>query len=228
MHVLASGGADSLTPTDCLLDSAANCSVVRNRNLLSYLHPCPPPVRFDGLGGALTIAEKGHLGSLCEAYYHPAATANIISFSSIKEQGHSVTYSDSEDSFIVEFGQQSRTFRRESNGLYVCDFSDPPDTHVGMTATVSDNASQYTKREISQATLARDLQHALANPPDAKLTAALDKGDIQGTRVTATDVRNATYIFGPNVDARSPPTRPQRIQDPQTMYADLFFVFKLA
>ena len=37
---MATGGADSLGPYDCLLDTAANCSVVRNKTLLDNLHRC--------------------------------------------------------------------------------------------------------------------------------------------------------------------------------------------
>ena len=47
-----------------------------------------------------------------------------------------------------------------------------------MTATVADNAARFTKRELAQAAQARDLQYSLANPPDAKLAGALDRGDM--------------------------------------------------
>ena len=139
----------------------------------------------------------------------------------------------------MDFGKGTRTFNKGTNGLYMCDFSQPAGTYVTMTTTVADHPARFTNRELAQAAQARDLQHSLANPPDAKLAGALDRGDIQGTRVTVADVRNATEIFGPNVDALKgrttkrkgtsiPPTRPTRIEAVQTMYADLLFVFKIA
>ena len=140
---MAIGGSDSLGPYDCLLDTAATCSVVRNKTLLDNLHRCQA-VNFDGIGGTLAILQKGRLGSLCDAYYHPVATANIISLYSIKESGHLVTYSDKGEYFTVDFGKGIRTFNKGTNGLYICDFSQPAGTYVTMTTTVADNAAQFT------------------------------------------------------------------------------------
>ena len=58
-----------MSPTDCLLDSGANCSIIKSRALLTNIRSCTP-ANFDGIGGALTIAEKEKLGPLCNAYFH--------------------------------------------------------------------------------------------------------------------------------------------------------------
>ena len=70
LQAMATGGTDSLGPYDCLLNTAADCSVVRNKTLLDNLHRCQA-VNFDGVGGTLAILQKGRLGPLCDAYYHP-------------------------------------------------------------------------------------------------------------------------------------------------------------
>jgi hypothetical protein len=54
---------------------------------------------------------------------------------------------------------------------------------------------------VSQAREARQLQHRLANPPDAKLIKALTTGTIQNTTVTPADVNRATDIYGPSIEA---------------------------
>ena len=56
LQAMATGGADSLGPYDGLLDTAANCSVVRNKTLLDNLHRCQA-VNFDGIGGTLAISK---------------------------------------------------------------------------------------------------------------------------------------------------------------------------
>ena len=120
LQVMATGGADSLGPNDCLLDTAANCSLVRNKTSLHNLHGCQTVI-FDGIGGTLAISQKGCLGPFCNAYHHAAATANIISLSSNGESGHLVTYSNKGEYFILDFGKGTRTFNKGTNGLYKCD-----------------------------------------------------------------------------------------------------------
>ena len=132
-------------PYDCLLDTAANCSLVRKKTLLENLNRCQT-VNFDGIGGTLAISQKGHLGPLFYVYYHPAATANIISLSSIKESRYLVTYSDKRECFIVDLDKGTRTFNKGTDGLYICNFSQPAGMYVTIATTVAD-----LKRELAEA-----------------------------------------------------------------------------
>ena len=83
LQALATAGVDSLSPYDCLHDTAVNCSIVWYKTLLHDLNK-HQTVNFDSIGKNLTISYKGHLGSLCDAYYHSGATVNIIFFSNTK------------------------------------------------------------------------------------------------------------------------------------------------
>ena len=77
MRILAAGGLDTLGETEVILDSGANCGVIKTRSLLRNISSCKP-VTFDGLGGTVTIAQMGSIHGLCEAYYHP----NVVAISS--------------------------------------------------------------------------------------------------------------------------------------------------
>ena len=85
----AGGRHSTLLPTDVLLDTGANCSIVHNRNLLTNVTSCNPAI-FDGLSGSINITQRGSLGSICEAYYHEDIIANILSVLAIRSEGHTL------------------------------------------------------------------------------------------------------------------------------------------
>ena len=87
----------TLLPTDIILDTGANCSIVHNRSLLTNLKSCKPVI-FDGLSGSISITQRGSLGTVCDAYYHKDIIANILSVSAIKNEGHTLGYENDSDS----------------------------------------------------------------------------------------------------------------------------------
>jgi hypothetical protein len=102
-----------------------------------------------------------------------------------------------------------------------------------MVATVQQNESTYTKREVKRAQEARALQQRLGNPPDAKLSQALAHGNILGSTIMPADITRATDIYGTNTHALQgrtttpkpsafPDPPPRRISEPQAMYANVF------
>ena len=90
----AGGRHPTLLPTDIILDTGANCSIVHNRSLLTNLKSCKPVI-FDGLSGSISITQRGPLGTICEAYYHKDIVTNILSVSAIKNEGHILGYESS-------------------------------------------------------------------------------------------------------------------------------------
>ena len=148
--------------------------------------------------------------------------------------GHSITYDAGEcpndDSFTVTHGGGQYRFAHRADGLYV---HDTRQEHTCLVTTVTENESQYSKREVSQARDARQLQRRLANPPDAKLIKALSTGTIQNTGVTPADVTRATEICGTSIEALKgrttaaralpfPRETSTRSTAEQMMYVDIF------
>ena len=147
-----------------------------------------------------------------------------------------LAYDDAADSFSISHPGGLSIFTRRDKGLFVCNFGYP---HV-FVSTVSKIESQYTKREIKEARIARDFQRRLASPPDTKSTEirALNEGTIQNTTVTAEHVRRATSIYGPTLESiygtttwkegiPIPMNFHHRVTDMQTMYIDIFFTCTL-
>ena len=143
LRAYAGGRHSTLLPTDVILDTGANCSIVHNRHLLTNLTSCHP-VTFDGLSGSINITQKGSLGSICEAYYHKDIIANILSVSAIRSQGHTLEYENESDSFFLSYSCGQSIFTRRDNGLYVCNFG----PSNGFVSTVSDLKSKYTLYKI--------------------------------------------------------------------------------
>lgn len=239
-HVLLAKGPTGLRSTDVILDSGANFSIIANPDLLSDTRSCSTVV-FDGLNGTLSIDKKGCLQGLCDAYFHTAALANILSFSQVRSLGHHIAYNSHKDSFTLSPTTYSRAyeFLRRPNGLYVADMA--LDDHLsGHIATVAENEARHSKRDVTKAKLARQLQRRLGNPPDAKLKRALSLGQITHSDILPIDITRATEIYGPNLESLKgrttykkatpfpAPVTPTRVTDEQRMYVDLFYACKEA
>ena len=121
LRAYAGGRHPTLLPTDIILDTGANCSIVHNRSLLTNLKSCKPVI-FDGLSGSISITQRGSLGTICDAYYHKDIIANILSVSAIKNEGHTLGYENNSDSFYLSHPCGQAIFTRHDNGLYVCNF----------------------------------------------------------------------------------------------------------
>ena len=219
---------------EIILDTGANGSLFANTYLVTEIHS-EDTVSFDGISGVLSTDTVGDFYGLCKVHIHKDAIANILSFSQLRKMGHSITYDQGEcpddDSFAIAYRGMQLRFSHRSDGLYV---HDTRHDHTCLVATVAENEAQYSKREVSQARDARQLQRRLANPPDAKLIKALSTGTIQNTRVTPADVTRATEIYGTSIEAlkgRTTATRAlpfpretsTRTTAEQSMYADIFF-----
>ena len=235
MSALSGGGASSVPPDAIILDSGANASIIKNRKLVHNVHKVPM-VKFDGVGGGLLVDLAGELLDLGPTFYNPRSVANIVSLSQLRAQGHNIRLSlgdsDSDDVFIVKTHTRTYRFPKMSNGLYVCDVSPIRFTAI---ATVKDNKARYTNAENNRADAARDFRTCLAYPPDNKLIRALSFGNIKDPPVSPADVRRATAIFGPSIEAlkgRTTKAKAQpfplqepndRVTAPQDLYADIFY-----
>ena len=225
---LLAGQGNQLKEHDLILDTGANGSIVRNRNLLHGITR-EAPLTFGGIGGSLTTTRRGGIRDLCQAYYHPDSPANIISFSQLQEAGHRIEFVV--DTFIVHTQDYHYRFQPNEGGLYICDLAP---IATALINTVDENKALHSKREVASATEARQLQERLANPPDNKMGQALANGNIVHARVLPADITRAQAIYGPNTNAlqgrtvartADPFPAPQeslRDTTPQSIYIDIF------
>ena len=227
-----------LLPHQIVLDTGANASIIKNRDLLSNIRRVAP-IAFGGIGGTITATESGQLYDIGTAYLSDKCPANILSFSHTREHGNKIRFIQHPDgdAFVVTTATQSYRFERQSNGLFVHDFAAENSGPI-LIATVDANEKLYLKKEVSKAKEARHLQQRLANPPDGRFTTALTHGCIIAPTILPADIQRANAIYGANPRALQGRTTTQtaksfplplipRVQDPQHMYADLFFAVQM-
>jgi hypothetical protein len=239
--VLAASKHVRFKDEEIILDTGANGSIFSNLELLEDIRRAER-VAFDGISGVLSTDTIWELRGICPVHLHREDIANILSFSRLRQMGHSITYNEGsnpeDDSFAIAHGSGQLCFTHRANGLYV---HNTKTAQQCLVMTVADNESKYSRREVAQAREARQLQKRMANPPppDAKLIKALNTRTIRNTTVTPSDVACATDIYGPSIEAikgrtTTRPSLPFPLEGPlratseQRMYADIFFANAIA
>ena len=233
------------TATEVLLDNQAGRSIFKNKDLLSNVCTVTPFYigGIDGGSRGLCIQEDGEFNDLGRVGLATQAAANILSKTRLIDAGNAVAYDPDADVYHLHGAQRSYTFSRKMNkngsrsSHYACDMAFPSEHHA-LVATVADNMRQYTKREVGQASKARELMARLAHASSQATIDMLDAGLIH-CDVTKQDVRNADAIFGSSIAALKGKTHklastpasaviaPRVTQVQQILAVDIFFVKNL-
>ena len=77
-----------------MLDSGTNCGIFKNAQLLTNLHETDCSATISGIGGKLTTNTVGVFNSTSEVFFHPEASANILSHSQEHDEGASKNLSN--------------------------------------------------------------------------------------------------------------------------------------
>jgi hypothetical protein len=165
-----------------VLDTGANCTIIKNASLLTELATLPSLTTFGGIGGTISTDQVGQLGDLGNAYLCADAPANIVSFSQVREAGHTVQFTENapNDMFTITTPRSEYRFVKLTNGLHVCP---RPTPLTSLIATVANNERMYTKKDVIKAQDARGLQQHMANPPNSRLISAISHGCIVAPNV---------------------------------------------
>ena len=147
---------------------------MKNRGLLSKIRPSTH-TDFEGIGGTITATEYGYLYDIGTAFFSPHSPANILSYSQVRDEGHTITLvpHPNGDTFLVITATAEYQFIKQANGLFVHTFDAIPVSRPTFITTVADNEALHSKRDVTKAREAREFTQRLANPPDQRLTTAL-------------------------------------------------------
>ena len=233
------------TTTEVLLDNQAGRSIFKNKNLLSNVRAIRPFYigGIDGASRGLCISEDGDFKDLGRVGLAATAAANILSKTRLIDAGNTVTYDAQADVYHLCGLERRYTFSRKmkndgsKSSHYACDMDSQSHNHA-LVATVTDNMRNYTKREVTQASNARELMARLAHSSSQATIDMLDSG-VANCVVTKQDVRNADAIYGPSIAALKGKTHkltstpassliaPRVTQVQQILAVDILFVRKL-
>ena len=161
---------------------------------------------IDGGSRGLRIREDGgDLNDLGRVGLATRAAASISSKTRLIDAGHAVSYDADADVYHSDGAHRSYTCSHKINGNgyrsshYACDMPAPPQTHA-LIATIESNMCQYTKRDVGQASHARELMARLAHASSQATIDMLDSG-LTNCDIMKEDVRNADAIFGSSIAA---------------------------
>ena len=222
----------NITNMHVLHDNQANVSIFCNKELLTNIRKADVQCHVGGInadGSPLIAKLIGDFNEFRGVYYHPDASANILSFSE--------TAAFCINSYIPE--RQSFTCTPPSGNTYEFHLIDGLyafEVTRQVFTTVTQNSQAYTKREVSDAEKARELIRRLGIPSEASAIEAINRGSIINSPVTANDIHRATKIFGKDIASLRGKTHKQAslpIKDPRlprqvpsdvTFNTDIMFV----
>lgn len=227
-------GTQKVLPAGSIgLDSLSTVDLFCDPRMLTNIRKVAQGMRIQCNAGFKTVSHMGSLAGYGDVWFDPTAVANILSLGRVAKR-YKVTFdSEGEEGFILHLPDgRTRNFKETARGLYATQFLKTRGTgeshDVALTiATVEGNKTQFTKREVKQAELARRLQTTLLFPSDRHLIKITEV--LQDCPVSAQDVANANAIFGPSVGAlkgkttssRSIPVTVVPVQIPRTISARL-------
>ena len=229
-----------LKKTDIALDTGATACICNNLSLLKNIRKAKTVARIKGVNAEdLTSEWIGDLLDFGEAWYQPKAVANLVPFGRL-EKSRDVKYErNSRFYYINDDGEEINFYKveedDEGNGLYVYD---PTSDFIAAVTTVEQNKLGYSKREVRDATVARDFIRRMGYPSIPDAIDMVKSGSILECPVTVQDIIRAQEIFGPDIAVlkgkttrkKSKPIKfdylpkPKGITSVQNLHADILFV----
>ena len=150
-----------------------------------------------GNGGKLTTRQKGHLRNYGDVCYHPRTITNILALKNVREK-FKVTY-DGEDGSTLTVHKESGydlKFNMHPDGLH---YFDTTVKSVALVQTVKGESEGFSKKQVTQARLARQFQATVVHPSVHDLKAMVASNQIANVPISVEDIDQAQKIYGPSV-----------------------------
>jgi hypothetical protein len=184
-----------------LLDNQSSDHVFCKPEFVNNIRAAVKQLSLHSNGGTLTIKNIANFDGFEKlVWFSKQAMINILSLAKVKLE-YPVSYDG--DNFIVhraKHGHTDMVFKPHPSGLHVFDEDDPRGlASYSFIATVEENMSMFTKRQVAGADLARNLQAGLAYPYVKDLKWIVQANLLKDSPVIAQDVDVALKIWGPNV-----------------------------
>ena len=189
-HVLLSA-ATSDDDTIILLDTQSGIHLLHSPALAIDIQDSPLPVAIQGItGNRVRITEEATIKDIgIKGYYSPRMSANIISYSKLKET-HTVYYDEDTDTFVAEgFTGPKLTFHCV-NGHYVMDMV------ASLPVYVINSPAKYSARQLASARKAYEFITRMGYVSYKGAAEMVQRGCIKDIDFTRADLVNAQNIYG--------------------------------
>ena len=203
---------------DIVLDSAANANICKEKSLLTNLHRADHNAEITGVNGETLVTDVigTYPDGLGEAYYHPQASANLVSFDILEEKYNGLEYEKMKRFYLVNENGNEISFTKkkssgEGKGFYIYTPPNKVEAQVSQVlevkqveaqvSTVEANKMKYTKEEVKAAEQAQEMIRRLGYPTREKAIEVIKTGAILNLPSTVQDVLMKWDIYGDDVPA---------------------------
>lgn len=232
VRIFADASPSKVTPWHVLLDGQAGEGIFNNPSLLTDIRAAPIHCEFTGIGGSLVADRVGEFGAFGTVFFHPDASANIISWHCAETRSGGIVKYDTSVStdLTIVIGGETHVFSRLGEGLHAKVFG-----KASALVAASSEPILLTDRELAAATKAREFMNVVGAPSVADIYGLLQTG--APLAFTAKDLQNAEHVFGthlPTVKGKATEPPPIAVESGRihrmlsarlTMYADIMFVY---
>ena len=183
-----------------LLDNQSTIDVFCNGKLLTRIYKSTSTLTIRCNAGVKTTNLRGYLSGYGWVWYFPEGIANILSLSRVKDKFR-ITYDSALDNtfHVHKDNGVILNFKEATRRLFYFDTADRDDEGTVLVNTVEDNASQFSAYDYAQAKKARALQRRIGRPSTRDYIDYVSKNLIPNCPVTVQDIKNAEFIFGPDI-----------------------------
>ena len=237
--------------TDLLIDTGSTVSVIRCEKMLMNVTDNKRTLRAYTNGGHQDSTQKGDLPGFFRVWFNPDSRLNILSFKDVRKQFRITVDTSVENTICVHMDDgKVLKFKEVESGLYLLSstdkFSNQKISAYSYLTLVKANKSDFTKRQLKRADIARDFRRKIGYPGYRKYFKLLEIQYFRNCPLTVDDAKRALHIYGPDVESLKGKTvrnTPNAIEDmtrvdiPETLKdlhphvnlsADYFFVQGIA
>ena len=195
---LRSSSNGSIPTTWILLDSQSTIDVFSNGALLNKIRRVKTTMHIRCNAGVKSTNLRGHLSGYGWVWYFPDGIANILSLSRVKEKYRVTFDSASDNSFHVHKPGKILKFCKATRCLYYYNVSEQDKESPVFITTVEDNKSKFSAYDFNKAKLAHLIMCRIRRPKTQDFIRYVRDNLIPNCPITAQDVRNAEFIWGPD------------------------------
>jgi hypothetical protein len=207
--------------TDILIDTGSTCSVIMNKKMLLNVTESSKTLRAYTNGGHQDSNQEGDFPGFFKVWYNPKSMLNILSFKDVRKRFRVTVDTGVEAAICVHLDDgKVLKFKEVESGLYLLSSSDKftkqKVSAYSYLTLVKANKSNFSKRELRRADIAREFRRRLDYPGYRKYFKLLESNYFRDCPITVEDGKRALHIYGPDVESLKGKTvrrTPEAIKD---------------
>jgi len=182
-----------------LLDTQSTVSVFNNKQYVTNIRESKEILRAITNGGHQDSYQVGEFPNLGTVWYNPNSIANILSMKEVRKVCRVTMDTSIEPTLCVHrLDGTIMKFEEQESGLYVFKPNSNASIniypHCTLVTTIEENKKMFTRRQVYNADLARELYRKIGRPGEDAFENILRNNRIHNCPITVDDARRAVII----------------------------------